>query len=137
MTIRVVFGVALICALAAGPAFAQHGPSVLGTARIPDAVMVGDMPLQPGTYEIRLTGEHLAPLPGQSEDAGQVVEFVKDGVVVAKDAAEVVAADTAAVGTSGRRATGFRVERLKGDEFLRISITKDGERYLIHLPLAK
>ncbi len=131
------FGIALVCAFAAGPAFAHHGPSVLGTAQISDPVLVGDMPLQPGTYEIRLTGEHLTPLPGQSEEAVQVVEFVTDGMVVAKDAAEVLPAATTPVGTSGRQSTRARVEHLKGDEFLRISMTKDGERYLIHLPLAK
>ena len=130
------FGIALVCALTAGPALAHHGPSMLGTVQITDAVMLGQTPLQPGTYEMRLTGEHLAPLPGQSEEAGQVVEFVKDGVVVGKDGAEVIAAASAPVGTSGRQATRARVERLKGDEFLRISMTKDGERYLIHLPLA-
>jgi len=130
-------GVAFVCALAAGPAFAHHGPSVLGTAQISAPVMVGNMPLQPGTYEIRLTGEHLTPLPGQSEEAGQVVAFVKDGMVVAKDAAEVMPAPNVPVGTSGRAGTRALVQRLKGDEFLRISMTKDGERYLIHLPLAK
>ena len=89
-----------------------------------------------GTYEIRLTGEHLKPLPGQSEDAGQVVEFVKDGMVVARDAAEVLPGAAKPVGTIGGSAPRARVERLKGDEFLRISVNRDAERYLIHLPLA-
>ena len=129
-------GIALACALAAGPALAHHGPSALGTVQISDAVLVGKMPLQPGTYEIRVTGEHLTPLPGQSEEATQVVEFVRDGMVVAKDAAEVLPATAMPVGTSGRSGARMRVERLKGDEFLRISMVKDGERYLIHLPLA-
>jgi hypothetical protein len=136
MTKAVTFGVAVICALAAGPAVAHHGPSVLGTVSIADTVMLGETPLQAGTYEIRLTGEHLKPLPGQSDEAGQVVEFVKGGTAVGRDAAEVVDDATAAVGTSGRSGTRARVERLKGDEFLRISIVKDGERYLIHLPIA-
>ena len=136
MTKVTMFGIALAGALATGPAFAHHGPSVLGTVQLADAVMVGNMPLQPGTYEIRLTGEHLKPLPGNSGEAGQVVEFVKDGVAVGTDGAEVMSAATAPVGTSGR-STRARVERLKGDEFLRISMVKDGERYLIHLPLAK
>src|SRR6185295_2686069 len=112
MTKVTTLAVAFVCVFAAGPAFAHHGPSVLGTAQISDAVMVGDTALQPGTYELRLTGEHLAPLPGQSAEAGQVVEFVKGGVVVAKDAAEVLEAPTSPVGTSGRQATRARVERL-------------------------
>jgi hypothetical protein len=137
MTRAGMFGIALVCACAAGPAFAHHDASVLGTVQISDAVLVGETPLQPGTYEIRLTGEHVKPLPGQSEEAGQVVEFVANGTAVAKDAAEVVPGTAVPVGTSSRSGTRMRVERLKGDEFLRISTFKDGQRYLIHLPLAK
>ena len=134
---KVTKWIAFVCALAAGPAFPHHGPSALGTVQINDAVMVGKTAVQPGTYEIRTTGEHLAPLPGQSEEAVAVVEFVKDGMVVAKDAAEIWPDSTAPVGTSGRSGARARVERLKGDEFLRISVSNNGERYLIHLPLAK
>ena len=137
MTKAATLGIALMCALAAGPAFAHHGPSVLGNVQISDAVLIGDTTLHAGRYELRLTGEHLTPLPGQSEESEQVVEFVKDGIVVAKDAAEVLPAAATPVGTSGRQNALARVERLKGDEFLRISMTKDGERFLIHLPLAK
>jgi len=40
------------------------------------------------------------------------------------------------VGTSGRSSVSRpRVERLKGNEFVRISTYHDGSRYLIHLPL--
>jgi hypothetical protein len=93
------------------------------------------MPLQPGKYEIRLTGEHLTPLPGQSEEAEQVVEFVKNGTVVARDAAAVVPVAETPVGTSGRSSPRDRVERLKGDEFLRVSMYRESERFLIYLPL--
>jgi len=127
--------IALLFALTGQPALAHHGPSVLTTVQITEPVMVGETRLQPATYEIRLTGEHLKPLPGQSEDSEVVVEFVKEGMVVARDGAEVVPGDTRPVGTSGGSTPRARVERLKGDEFLRISVNKDAERYLIHLPL--
>lgn len=123
-----------------GSAFAHHPPSTLGTVRIAQPVQAGGALLQPGTYEVRLTGEHLSPLPGQSEDAGQRVEFVAGGKVVARDVAEVMTAESVAVGTSGsgdEAASRARVDLLKGGDFMRVSVTRGGERYLIHLPVAR
>jgi hypothetical protein len=128
--------VALGCLLAVAPALAHHGPSVLGTVRITQPVMAGGQVLEPGTYEMRLTGEHVDPLPGQSVDAEQAVEFVKDGRVVAKDVAEVMSGSARAVGTSGGASSQARVERLKADDFVRVSMNRDGERYLVYLPMA-
>jgi len=77
------------------------------------------------------------PLPGQSEDAGQWVEFVRDGMVAGRDVAEVLPAPERAVGTSGSPARGAaRVEMLRGGDFLRVSAHQDGARYLIYLPIA-
>jgi hypothetical protein len=124
--------------LAATVAFAHHAPASLGTVRITQPVMAGGTMLQPGTYTIRDTGEHMSSLPGQSPDAMTWVEFVANGKVVARDGAELTDMSNQAVGTSGQaRASRPRVERLKGDEFLRISTTSNGERYLIHLPLMR
>jgi len=128
--------VALGCLLAAAPALAHHGPSVLGTVRITQPVMAGGQILEPGTYEMRLTGEHVEPLPGQSADAEQVVEFAKDGRVVAKDVAQVMPGSTGAIGTSGSASSQARVERLKADDFVRVSVNREGERYLVYLPMA-
>lgn len=127
--------VALGCLLAVAPALAHHGPSVLGTVRITQAVMAGGQILEPGTYEMRLTGEHVDPLPGQSADAEQVVEFVKDGRVVARDVAQVMPGPAGAVGTSGASSQA-RVERLKADDFVRVSMNREGERFLVFLPIA-
>jgi hypothetical protein len=128
--------VALGCLLAVAPALAHHGPSVLGTVRITQAVMAGGQILESGTYEMRLTGEHVDPLLGQSADAEQMVEFVKDGRVMARDVAEVMPGSTRAVGTSGSASSQARVERLKADDFVRVSMNREGERYLIYLPTA-
>ncbi|MBI3049372.1 MAG: hypothetical protein HYY76_13790 [Acidobacteria bacterium] len=132
-----IVGLALACVLGAGAAWAHHDASVLGTARLTQPVLVGGKLVQPGTYEIRLTGEHLKPLPGQSEDAGQEFELIAGGQVVASDFAEVVSAAAAPVGASGRATARARVELLRGGEFLRIAITRQGELDLIHLPVAK
>jgi hypothetical protein len=127
----------LACLLAAAEASAHHGSFVLGTARITQPVLVGGMRIGPGTYQIRVTGEHLQPLPGQSEDAGQEFELVANGQVVARDFAEVLPGSAAPVGTTGGADGRARVELLRGGEFVRVSATRGGERYLIHLPVAK
>jgi hypothetical protein len=120
---------------------AHHGAASLGTVRITQAVMAGGTTLQPGTYEIRLTGEHMKPLPGQSEEAVQQVEFIANGNVAAKYAAEVMTSDAVPVGTSGVTGGGgttrARVEMLTGGDFMRVSATRGGERYLIHLAVAR
>ena len=128
--------VALACVLAAGPALAHHPASVLGSVEITRPVMAGGQMVQPGTYEVRLTGEHKEPLPGQSEDALQEFELVAAGTVAARDYAEVMTDDAARpVGTSGGAGAAPRVQLLRGGEFLRISAYQGGERYLIHLAL--
>jgi hypothetical protein len=116
---------------------AHHGAASLGTVRITQAVTAGSTTLQPGTYEIRLTGEHMKPLPGQSEDAVQQVEFIANGNVAATYAAEVMTGDAVPVGTSGGGTTRPRVEMLTGGDFMRVSATRGAERYLIHLAVAK
>jgi hypothetical protein len=137
MTKNVTLGIALLGVLAAGPAFAHHAPAALGTVRITQPVMAGGTLLQPGTYEVRDTGEHVKPLPGQSPDAQAWIEFLSGGKVMARDVAELMPSAGRPVGTSGGSSTRLRVERLKGDEFVRVSTYHNGERYLIHLPMAR
>jgi hypothetical protein len=48
--------------------------------------------------------------------------------------ATVIAAEPRAIGTSGGAGARSRVDLLKGGEFVRISISREGERFLIHLP---
>jgi hypothetical protein len=123
--------------LAAGPALAHHAASSLGTVRITQPVMAGGKMLQPGTFEIRDTGEHPTPLPGQSPEAQTFVEFVANGTVMARDIAELMPGQATPVGTSGGSSARPRVEMLKGGDFMRVSTTHGGERYLIHLPVAR
>lgn len=135
---QTVIRVALVLGAGAGIAAAQSEPMTLGTVRIAQSVLAHGQPLAPGTYEVRLTDESLPPNPGQSPDAVRVVEFVKDGQVIARDAAEVMTAEGSVVGTAGGAGSSKpRVETLKGGEFVRVSATRDGKRYLIYLPVAR
>ena len=131
---KATVGFALACMLAAGSAFAHHPAGMLGTVTITQPVMADGKTLEPGTYEIRATGQHVQPLPGQSEDAQAYVEIISNGTVVAREIAEVMPGAPHAVGTSGNAGTRLRVHMLRGNEFLRISANHNGERYLIHLP---
>jgi hypothetical protein len=140
---RAVLALSLISALgllgveAQSPVRAPSDADVLATVRIAVAVRAGGNPLPVGTYDIRLTQEHPTPLPGQSRDAQQWVEFVADGTVIAREIAEVLRDDDLpAVGASSQAVRpGTRVEMLKGGESLRISVKRDRERYLIYLPV--
>ena len=133
-TLTLIF--TLACALAVGSVYAHHPTAAIGTVRITQPVMAGGAVLQPGTYEVRDSGEHVTPLPGQSEDAQTRVEFVQNGRVVARDVAEAMPAGPGAVGTSGA-GTRLRFERLRGDDFFRVSGFLGGQRLLIHLPTAR
>ena len=133
---RMITAAFALVALFAASAQAHHAPAMLGTVRITQPVKAGGTVLQPGTYEIRDTGEHATPLPGQGENAQAYVEFVANGKVMARDIAEIMEGEPAPVGTSGGTSSRLRVERLRGDEFVRVSTMRGGERYLIHLPVA-
>ncbi len=135
---QTIIRVALVLGAGAGVAVAQSAPMTLGTVRLTQPVFAHGQPLAPGTYEVRLTDEALPPNPGQSPGAVRVVEFVKDGQVIARDAAEVMTAEGSVVGTAGGGGSSKpRVEMLKGGEFVRVSAMRDGMRYLIHLPVTK
>jgi len=125
--------------VAAAQAPVAGGSEVLALVDITQAVLANGKPLPAGSYELRLTSESVRPLPGQSPDAERWVEFLAEGSVVAREVAVVLRdADRPAVGASSAvAASGTRVELLKGGEFLRVSVRRGAERYLIHLPVVR
>jgi hypothetical protein len=112
---------------------------VLSTVQITHSVLANGKSLPSGLYELRLTGERPVPLPGQSPDAERWVEFVSNGAVVAREVATVLRDDDLpSVGASSVPSrSGTRVEMLQGGEFLRVSVNREGERFLIYLPVAE
>ena len=112
--------------------------NLLATVQIMKQVVVGGQPLAAGTYDIRLAEGGPAPLPGQSANAQRWVEFAVRDAVVGRDVAEILYdSDITPVGASARPVRdGIHVVVLKGGEFVRISVKRDRERYLIHLPVA-
>jgi hypothetical protein len=128
---------ALVPALSFAVIAAQPPDNTTVTVRITAHVAAGETTLSPGTYEIRLTQKGPTSLPGQPPDSQRWVEFVESDKVIAREIAEVLRDDDLpAEGASSRPVRdGTRVEMLKGGEFLRISIKRERERYLIHLPV--
>jgi hypothetical protein len=108
---------------------------VLGTVTVPRAVLADGKPLPAGTYQVRLTSDQAPPPVGATPE--QYVEFVRGGKAVGRELATVIANDAIGEIVKGPRpaAGGSRVELLKGDEYLRVWISRGGMNYLVHLPV--
>jgi hypothetical protein len=136
--------VVLVGALTASVVAVRQTPTatsdtgVLASVRITQSVLANGKPLPAGVYELRLTNERSTALTGQSPDAERWVEFVANGAVVGRDVAIVLRDDDLpAEGASSVSAReGTRSDMLKGGEFLRISVKRGRERYLVYLAVA-
>jgi hypothetical protein len=124
--------------LAVETTLAQSGTTSLGSVTISKRVLADGKPLQPGTYQVRLTADMPKPGVGQSPEGERYVEFVRNGKVVAREVATVVSNADMATISDGRKPTpnSVKVELLKGDDFVRVWINRAGTNYLIHLPTA-
>ncbi len=124
-----------------GLALAQAKPAAgtsLGSITLRQRVMADGKPLPAGTYQVRLTDDQPKPGPGQAPDAERYVEFLRGGKVVGRELASVVTAeDIDKVAERGKPASGTaKVERLKGDDYIRVWINRGGNNYIINMPPA-
>jgi len=113
---------------------------VIGTVHIPRAAVANGAGLPAGTYTVRVADEALTVPAGQSPDAEQWVEFVQGGKVVAKEVASVIsAADMPSIAKGPARApkNGTLLQTLKGGDYFRVWINKDGTNYLVNLAIGK
>ena len=129
--------VIVVCAFVSGVALVQSHelPSPLGTVHLSQAVLANGQRLAAGTYEVRVTGDALAPVTGQSPDGERWIEFVKGGAVVGREVATVISAgDIGSIAKGPRPSAGApRVEVLKGGEYVRVWMVRGGTNYLINL----
>jgi hypothetical protein len=118
------------------------GEVVLGTITLPKAVTADGKPLARGRYTVRLTAQAAQPtVAGQLPDLNRWVEFVQGGTVKGREIVSIVPADEVAqtvpgpdleTGKAPRAA--IKVQELKGGEYVRVWIARQGVQYLIHLP---
>ena len=124
------------------PAAVPTGEVVLGSVTLPRAVTADGKPLAKGTYTVRLTAQAAQPtVAGQLPDLNRWVEFVQGGKVAGREVVSIIPADEVGqtvqgpdleTGKAPRAA--IKVQMLKGNEYLRVWISRAGTQYLIHLP---
>jgi hypothetical protein len=126
-----------------GAAQVPAGETSLGTVSIPRAVMADGKPLPAGRYTLRLTPDTATtPAPGADPQLSRWVEFVQNGQVRGRELASIVPADQVKDTMPGPdmpargRTAGARVEMLRGGDYLRVWVTRNGTNYLLHLPPA-
>ena len=138
--------VAFLLAAFTGVAAAQQGQvpttaTALGSVRIPRTVKADGKDLRAGTYQVRLTAQDAAP-PAVGIIRERWVEFVQGGKVVGREVVSIVPAAEMKDLMPGPDApgkapgSGARVEMLKGNDYLRVWISRAGVSYLIHMPPA-
>ena len=112
---------------------------VIGSVHIPRAAVANGAGLPAGTYQVRVSDELPTVPVGQSPDAERWVEFVQGGKVIAKEMASVIsAADMASIAKGARpRTNGTLLQTLKGGDYFRVWINKNGTNYLINLAVGK
>jgi hypothetical protein len=140
MTRVIVAGVfaAMVGLTSAAPLVAQSETTALGSVTLKRSVMADGKPLPAGTYVVRLTADEAKPAIGQSAGAERWVEFVQRGQVKGREVVSIVPdTDIAQIAKGPKPAKGaYRIDTLKGNDYLRVWINKQGSNYLIHFPVA-
>lgn len=133
----VLVGAFALVATAAGLA-AQAGNGALGSVTLPRAVMANGQNLAAGTYSVRVSTEAVPAAVGLSADASKWLEFVQGDQVRGRELASVLTGDAVQqVAKGAAPASGSaRVERLKGNDYLRVWINRSGTHYLLHFQVA-
>jgi hypothetical protein len=123
-------------ATAAAPS-APAGELALGSVRLPRAVTADGKALPAGTYQVRLTAQEAKPAAvGASGQIERWVEFVQKGTVKGREVVSIVpqAEVKTVVKDTPPANGGSKVQMLKGNEYVRVWISKGGNHFLIHLP---
>ena len=115
---------------------AQSTTNSLGSVALKKGVMADGKPLAAGTYVVRLTSDEAKPATGQSAGAERWVEFVQKGQVKGREVVSIVPDSDIAQIAEGPKPPkgGYRVDTLKGNDYVRVWINKQGNNYLIHFP---
>lgn len=118
---------------------APSGEMALGAVTIGRRVKANGETLAAGTYQLRLTGEVARPdATGQTSQLERWVEFRQGSQVRGREVVSIVpASDISKVQKDAPpRPGGYKVEMLKGNEYMRVWINRGGNHFLIYLPPA-
>jgi hypothetical protein len=127
--------VAIATVALSAQAQSDSGPVDLGTVRVSRAVRADGKPLPAGTYQVRVTSQVAEPAaPGQTPQYERWVEFVQGGQVRGREVVTVVPNSEISQVAEGKppASGGYRVELLKGNDYLRLWINRGGNHYLVH-----
>lgn len=104
-----------------------------GQVALQRSVNVDGKRLSAGTYTLRLADE--APVKNAAIRAGRWVEFVSNGSVSGRALAVVIPEDEISeVASSSYPRNEAWVAELRGGEYVRVWLHRDGMHYLLHLP---
>ena len=120
----------------AGNVGAPPGELALGTIELPRRVLADGQALPAGAYDAHLTSRTASPATtGALAELERWVEFRQGGAVMGRELASIVpATEIGDVAGSDPPASGSsRVEVLRGNDYVRVWINRDGTHYLIHL----
>ena len=112
------------------------GELALGAVELPRRVLANGQALPPGAYSVHLTSLTASPeATGALAELERWVEFRQDETVMGRELASIVpAAEIGAVaGSTPPESGSSRVEVLRGNDYVRVWINRDGTHYLIHL----
>lgn len=112
------------------------GELALGTIELPRRVLANGQALSPGAYSVHLTSLTASPeATGALAELERWVEFRQGDAVMGRELASIVpAAEIGDVAGAAPPANGSaRVEVLRGNDYVRVWINRDGTHYLIHL----
>lgn len=114
------------------------GALPLGSVRLPRAVTADGKPLPAGTYQVRLTARAASPdAVGATQELARWAEFVQKGEVRGREVVNIVPqAEIKMVVKDAPPAPGqSKVQVLRGNEYLRVWINREGHHYLMHFPI--
>jgi hypothetical protein len=112
------------------------GAMALGSVHIPAGVKADGKELPAGTYQVRLTADEAkGDAKGSATTLERWVEFVKAGKVAGREVVSIVPSTEKQLVQKDTPppAGGAKVEALKGGDYVRVWINKDGNYYLVHL----
>ena len=116
-----------------------NAPVSLGAVRISRAVKADGKALPAGTYQVRVTMQEAQPAaPGQTPQYERWAEFVQSGQVKGREVVTVVPqSDITQVAEAKAPATGgYRVELLKGGDYMRLWIHRGANHYFVHFNIS-